>query len=290
MSRERKRNRYGELPYLPEFADERAKMRVRAKNQRTRKMQGELEEFIREKLLEDWSPEQIAGRMRLTNASLRVSHETIYKSIYAWAEKSNDRTWTRLRTARKTRYKRKDLKLRLNPRSNIAGESIVNRPEVVNARSRLGDYERDTLLGTFNSAVLLSVVERKSRRVFLKKMPHKTAKAAHDATMSLLRNSPVFTITNDNGSEFSSHETTATKLKARIYFSRPYRPWERGANENMNGLLRQYFPRNKDLKNVSTEQIKEAEERLNNRPRKCLGFKTPLEIYRQDRSDVALGV
>jgi len=158
---------------------------------------------------------------------------------------------------------------------------IDDRPQVVEKRRRLGDVERDTMMGTWNGPFLLTVVDRTSRYAKIAWIRRKCSTLVHQATVNLLRNEPVQTITNDNGTEFSKHRLTTKALGAQVYFSRAYRSWERGSNENLNGLLRQYFPRRMNLGNVTRAQIKHAEHQLNNRPRKCLGYRTPSEVHHE---------
>jgi IS30 family transposase len=254
---------------------------------RRRKIQGVVEDYVREKLEEDWSPEQICGRMRLLKMQ-SVSCPTIYR--YIEREKVlKGRLWTHLRILRR---KHKNRKLPgWNRRVFLPDRvSIQERPLEVEKRTRLGDYERDTVLGKRGKSVLLTAVDRTSRLLKLAWLPKSTAEAAHQATVLLLKNEPVKTITNDNGFEFSFHNKTAQKQGASIYFSSSFRAWERGTNENTNGLLRQYFPKKKDIGTLSKEKVTAISKRLNNRPRKILGYKTPLEIHSELKSSaVALG-
>jgi IS30 family transposase len=152
--------------------------------------------------------------------------------------------------------------------------SIDLRPEIVEARDRLGDYERDTIVGSgmHKGPVLLAIVDRASRRVHIAKLPKVDANFAHQATVRLIKDSPVLTITNDNGPEFADYTRTASILNAPVYFNDPYASWQRGTNENTNGLIRQYFPRGTDFSNVTEEEIQQVEQKLNNRPRKIHGY------------------
>lgn len=246
------------------------------------KIKGSLRRYICNRLNRDWSPEQIVGRMKREKHPLRVSHQTIYNSLYRWA-KWRDRHWKKLRTQRKKQWSRRNAKKNWKIGKIPNRIWIDDRPKIVELRKRFGDYERDTLHGKFNKTMLLSIVERKSRKVTLALIPKKTSYIVHFATVQALNGRRVYSITNDNGAEFREHELTSRELKTKVYFSHPYHSWERGTNENMNGFIRQYFPRRTDLTAVTKSQLQEVELKLNHRPRKCLAYKTPEEVYRTPR-------
>ena len=155
------------------------------------------------------------------------------------------------------------------------------RPIIVDSRIRIGDWEADTIIGKGHRQAIVSLTERKSRLIFIKKVVRKTAEAVRDAVLDLLGPiaHAVHTITSDNGTEFAGHKTIAEKLKAAFYFAHPYHAWERGTNENANGLVRQYFPKGHDFKTITDGQINFVMDRLNNRPRKTLGFLTPMQVF-----------
>jgi len=159
--------------------------------------------------------------------------------------------------------------------------SIEERPQLVEQRERLGDWEVDTLVGKGHRGALVSLVERKSRYTLLQPVTQRLANLVADATISLLHPfaDVVHTITGDNGKEFAEHVRIAETLKANFYFAHPYSAWERGTNENTNGLLRQYFPKKTDFSKVAQSETKVAVDRLNHRPRKCLDFKSPFEVF-----------
>lgn len=278
VSRELRRNTYPECVYEPELAHQRAALRAATKNRRPFKIQGELEATVRKALEMDWSPDQITGRLKTNGAQTSVCPETIYQYVYRLHSK--DRLWTHLRRQHAKRRPRKTGHKSHDPAQLFGFESISKRPAIVESRDRLGDWERDSLLGTFNSAALLTLVDRKSRYSLLQKMDVKNAESAHLATITALKDQLVFTITNDQGNEFRFHHKTSAVLQASVYFTHPYSPWERGTNENTNGLLRQYFPRHRDISTVPIERVQQVQNLLNNRPRKCLGYKTPSEVYR----------
>ncbi len=168
--------------------------------------------------------------------------------------------------------------------------SIDERPAIVDTRQRLGDWEVDTIIGKGHRQAIVSLTERKSRLALLRKVERKTAQAVANAVIELLKSLPVrtHTITADNGKEFADHERIARNLRTDVYFAHPYSSWERATNENMNGLIRQYFPKKRNFATITQQEIEFAMDRLNNRPRKCLGFKTPNEVFFKYSPVVAL--
>lgn len=227
-------------------------------------------------LRQDWSPEQISGRLK-EEQGCGISHEWIYQYVLEdkWA---GGRLYRHLR-CQKQRRKRYGSYDRRGKIPNC--RSIEERPAIVNRRTRLGDWEVDTLIGRRHKQALVTLTERKSRLTLLGKVPHRTAQAVRDQIQRLLL--PVvdqaYTLTSDHGKEFAHHEQIAEILNLKFYFAHPYAAWERGTNENTNGLLRQYFPKKQDLRLVSKNRIARAMHRLNLRPRKCLRFKTPFEVF-----------
>ena len=224
----------------------------------------------------DWSPEQISGRLKAEH-DMQVSHEWIYQHILA--DKLTGGTLhkhLRCQKKRRKRYGSYDRRGKLPNRV-----SIDARPEIVDQRERLGDWEIDTIIAKGQQNALLSLTERKSRLALLRKISRRTAQAVKLASLHLLDplDRPVHTITADNGKEFAHHELIAQHLQADFYFAHPYAAWERGANENMNGLVRQYFPKDTDFASVSDEEVDLVIQKLNMRPRKSLDFKTPFEVF-----------
>lgn len=239
----------------------------------------ELEREIRKHLNEQWSPEQISGRLR--QQGKQISHETIYRYIYRRYRLLGDDCYKNLRRNRRRRYSRQVSKNFKNVGIRRNRKWIDERPAIVERRERAGDFERDTLLGKFRGPVLLTIVDRASRQVRIKKIERINADLTHKATCTLLRGKQVHSITNDNGPEFDGHRATALKIKTDIYFNHPYSSWQRGTNENTNGLIRQYFKKGTDFDQVSDWEIAKVEHLLNNRPRKTLGYQTPNEVERQ---------
>ncbi len=227
-------------------------------------------------LRQEWSPEQITGRLRLERQPA-VSHERIYQHIYA--DKRRGGTLHLCLRCQKKRRKRYGSQARRGSIPNRV--SIEARPQVVAQKRRVGDWEADTIIGTAHRQAIVSLTERKSKLVRLQKVTRNTAEAVAAASLALLGElaARVHTITSDNGREFASHERIAAGLQAKFYFAHPYSSWERGLNENTNGLVRQYFPKKSDFSKITDREIEKVVERLNHRPRKTLGYKTPNEVF-----------
>jgi len=232
-------------------------------------------------LRQDWSPEQIAGRLKLEKQPT-VSHEWIY--LYVYAEKRRGGTLHRHLRSQKKQRKRYGGYLRRGQIPNRT--SIDKRPKIVARKGRFGDWEADTIVGARHKSGILSAVERKSKLTRLRKLATKGAAEMKDNSIELLGPlaAKVHTITVDNGKEFCDHELIAAGLQARIYFAHPYASWERGLVENTNGLVRQYFPKKFDFAKFTDKDLQQVEDKLNNRPRKTLGYRTPNEVFFKQRS------
>jgi transposase, IS30 family len=259
-------------------ADRRAVERRGAASRRVRRFTADLQRLIEEKLRqEQWSPQQISDRMRLEGRET-VSHEWIY--LHIWRDKAaGGDLHTHLRQARKKRRKRYGSHDR---RGLIPHRvSIDDRPPVVDQRSRIGDWEIDTVIGAHHSGALVTSVERRSRYLLMQPVASTSADLVTAALSGMMRphRSKVLTITADNGREFTQHQRIAEQLGADVYFAHPYHSWERGTNENTNGLVRQYFPKGMDLAAVDHQQAQCVVEKLNHRPRKTLGWKSPYEFF-----------
>lgn len=274
ISREIRRNS-GKRGYRPAQAHGLASERREAAV--TRRITGEDWEHVERLIRFDLSPEQASARL-YQEQRIRISTEWIYLYIYADKTQGGDlHTHMRGQRPYRKRYgsghdRRGQLKDRI---------SIEERPAVVDRKSRLGDWEGDTIIGTRHKGALISLVERKSSFTLIGKLARKTAAQTRDAATGLLGpiKELVHTITLDNGKEFAFHEEIAKHLEAYVYFAHPYSSWERGLNENTNGLIRQYFPKKHDFTAITDDEIAEATHRLNHRPRKKLGFKTPYEVF-----------
>lgn len=266
ISRELARN-CGQRGYRPKQAHGMAVTR-RAMNART--IDAATWQFAQDKLALQWSPEQIS-------AHADISPETVYQRVYA-DKRSGGLLWQHLRCQklRRKRYGKTDRRGMIPNRL-----SIDDRPAVVDNRRRVGDWEADTIIGKNHRQAIVSLVERKTGFTLIEKVERKTAQAVGEAMTRLLspHRRQVHTITSDNGREFAGHEEIARQLKADFYFAHPYASWERGTNENTNGLIRQYFPKSRDFTTITQQEIDTAMERLNNRPRKRLGYQTPSQVF-----------
>ena len=241
--------------------------------------------FIEDLIRQEWSPEQICGWLR-KNMSFTVSHEWIYQHVLH--DKHNGGslyTYLRCKRKRKKRYGSNDRRGHIKDR-----RSIDDRPDMVDTRSRVGDWEADTIIGKAHKQALVSLTERKSGLALLIKVEHRTRENTANAITRLLGSlsNQVHTITADNGKEFADHKSIADKLDCDFYFAHAYSSWERGTNENTNGLIRQYFPKSRDFRTITDEEIIHVMKRLNNRPRKRLEFKTPNQVFFNQLTNVAL--
>jgi IS30 family transposase len=274
IGRELKRNR-GERGYRPKQAHEFSQARMRACENSPR-VAAETWAMVDTKLAETWSPEQICGYLK-ANGEPAVSHESIYQRIYA--DKRAGGTLHRTLRCQKIRRKRYGGRER---RGTIPNQvSIDLRPAIVAERGRFGDWEADLVIGAGQKQALVTINERTSRYSLIAHVPFKTAQAVSDTLISLLTPfaASVHTLTTDNGKEFAQHERIAKELDADFFFAHAYASWERGANENMNGLIRQFFPKKMAFDSITANDTAFAMHRLNHRPRKCLGFKTPHEVF-----------
>ncbi|MHC5085587.1 MAG: IS30 family transposase [Planctomycetota bacterium] len=252
ISRELGRNT-GLRGYRPKQAQQKALQR-RFNACKAVKMTPETIAYIERKLAEDHSPEQIAERMKLDYKHLRIG-------------------------GTKQRRKRRNSRDMRGTIKNRVG--IEDRPPIVERRIRIGDWEGDTVVGKNHQGALVTLVDRKSKLTLIGKVDRYTAEAVEKTIISLMELLPrrSYTLTVDNGKEFASHESVAETLRIKVYFADPYRAWQRGLNENTNGLIRQYVPKGSDVRILTDEQIQHIMSRLNNRPRKSLGYLTPHEVF-----------
>ncbi len=263
--------------YRPELADWYAGGR-RSRSRRNQRFTETEWTRIRALLREDWSPEQIAGRWRVDQA-LAISHETIYR--YIWADKRAGGTlYQHLRGARKQRRKRYG---RYDSRGRLAGKRpITARPPIVETRQELGHWEADTMLGASQAGpCVLSLVERKTGYLLLGQLRQRISAAVNQRARQLIsaRSHSVRTITVDNGTEFHEYAKLERMTGTRFYFATPHHAWERGTNENTNGLVRQYLPKRQSMAHLTQHDCNRIAAKLNRRPRKRLGFRTPEECY-----------
>ena len=281
ISRELRRNRDRVRGYQPELAQIQSTKKHQEKSKR-KSITKRVEKYIRIKLKEDWSPEQISGRMKL-DTGIYVVHETIYRYIY-YNKANGGKLYTSLRHKNKKYHKRSnDYKAR---GTIIDRVMIDNRPKIVEEKSRIGDLEIDTVIGKNHIGALVTVVDRKSKFTIIKNVPSKEARIVTQALIEMIQpiKAITHTITSDNGKEFAYHKEVAAALDADFYFANPYHSWERGLNEHTNGLIRQYLPKKSEFTNVSKDEIIMIQNRLNHRPRKALGYKTPYEVFFSEMS------
>ena len=235
--------------------------------------------LIDELLCRQWSPEQVAGHLA-RSGQLSVSHETIYRHVWR-DKKAGGLLHTHLRGARKRRRKRYGA---YDSRGRLAGKRMISeRPPEVEARERVGHWEADTVAGSGSKDCVATLVERKTGLVLIGKLSDRTARSLSRRAVSLMRSSGARfeTVTADNGTEFHDYQRVERLTGAAFYFARPYHSCERGSNENANGLIRQYLPKGVSMAGLSQHQCNAIARKLNMRPRKRLGFRTPLECFNE---------
>ena len=279
ISRELKRNK-GKRGYRPQQAHDKALHR-RKTAFKAIKFTPAIKEQVKCRLEnEQWSPDQISGWLKLKGAS--ISHETIYQYILQ-DKKQHGTLYANLRVARRQYRKRFGSNDR---RGQIRNRKFIDqRPACVQLKTRIGDWEGDTVIGKNHRGALVTLVERKSKVTLIRKVSRYTAKAVNKAILSMTRQYKdiLKMITVDNGQEFAGHEALAQMTGAEIYFAHPYHSWERGLNENTNGLIRQYFPKKTNFNEITNAQIRKVQNLLNDRPRKTLGYLSPNEYLVKER-------
>jgi len=244
------------------------------------KMTKKLKQMICDKLVNlQWSPEQISGWLGKNPIhGMSISHESVYQ--YIWA---NKRVGGKLYQHLRHHGKKYNKRMHCNNRRGIIPNrrDIDERPAIVEQKSRIGDWEADTIIGKNHQGALLSLVDRASKVTILEKLSAKKADAVEQAITRRLHEfkDACHTITSDNGMEFANHQEIAEKLQTDFFFAKPYQSWQRGLNEHTNGLVRQYFPKKTNLAMVTHGKVAKVQWLLNNRPRKILNFKTPLEVF-----------
>jgi len=264
--------------YRPSKAERRTRAR-RSRSRRNRHYSEADFKIVRELLEKRWSPEQIVGHIRRFGLmERRLSHETIYQ--YIWRDKAKGGSlWTYLRQSpkqRRKRYRSYDSRGRLANKRHIS-----ERPKSVESRSHRGHWEIDTVMGHGSPDCIVTVLERKSGFVQIGKLEDRTTSSLNKRTISLIDREPdaFKTITADNGTEFHQYQVIEQKTDVIFYFATPHHSWERGSNENVNGLIRQYLPKGKSMKHLTQNQCDEIAKSLNTRPRKRLNYKTPEECF-----------
>ena len=279
VTRELKRNcnlRSGKYDYA--LAQRKYEKRQKGKSKRN-DLTFEIKERIKEYLDQELSPEQIVG-VCSKNGLACVSTESIYQHIWRDKKEKGD-LYLSLRTTGKRYRKRGSAK---DSRGVLSNRRLIeDRPKIVDLKQRFGDLEIDTIIGKNHKGAIVTINDRATGMLRMKKIKSKESELVKQATIELLQNwkSHLFTITSDNGKEFAMHQEIAKALEIDFYFANPYSPWERGANENLNGLIRQYIPKSTCFEEITIERIIEIQEKLNNRPRKRFNFETPNYMFNQ---------
>jgi IS30 family transposase len=291
VSREVNRNRDAlkRRFYIPRTAHERALEKRKNRGRKDRLKNSIIRDYVLDHLKNyGWSPEQIAGRMSEEIPGQSISYEAIYQYVYAQVHRNGwgelRRNCKDLRPCLKRRHKRRQKKgMRKSQKiSRFSGYSIEKRPVAVDLRMRIGDWETDSIASKNNEPGLNSLLERKSGLVLLTKVLDKTAEATAEVILKRVFGLPFYTLTMDNGSENQKWQEIEMRTDARCFYAHSYASWERGSNENANGLVRWYFPKKTDFSQVADEEVARVEYALNTRPRKRLGWKTPLEVFSEE--------
>ena len=278
IGRELRRNTRKDGGYRPSTADQKTRGR-RARSRRNEQFTPGDWVLVVFYLKQLWSPEQISGTLKMKGL-LGISHETIYR--YVWDDRA--RGGTLYRYLRQALKKRRKGYAKYDSRGRLAGKRpISERPAGAENRSRVGHFEGDTVIGSSDKHCVLTLVDRKTGYTMIGKLESRTVKAVNRRAIGLLRGSRrrVRTVTLDNGTEFHGHKKIEAATAARFYFAAPYHSWERGTSENTNGLIRQYLPKRTSMAGITQRDCTRIAKKLNRRPRKRLGFRTPEECYEQ---------
>lgn len=292
ISREIKRNMdgLGRRRYSPRVAHERAMKKRKSRGREDRLKNERVRDYVSTHLKMKWSPEQIAGRIQI-ELNEKISHEAIYQYIYHQIHRDGygylkpGREDLRPYLRRKKKRRTHKGQRRCQRMFEAKGTLINERPLIINLKQRLGDWEGDTVESTNHKPGINTLVERKTGLVLISKLQGRTAKATLKAVTSRLSALPKEarqSLTTDNGSENTEWQTIEKQIDIKCFFCNPYHSWERGTNENTNGLIRDYFPKKTDFTIISQEELSEVEDLLNNRPRKRLGWLTPLEVFSKE--------
>jgi len=285
ISREVQRNHRGDV-YCSLTAEKKASSRRLLPRHYRRQTYSTNGWYVEGKLALDWSPEQIANVLRIDfpgDERMRISSETIYHWAYIDAQQGGQ-IYRHLRR----HHRRRRIQKRYGAGRRFFKDrvSISERPDVANSRSRYGDWEADLVLGGMGQGALATCLERKSRYLVADIVPDKTADSfnfAIENSLADVQSELRQTLTLDNGKEMAGFKKLEKATGLTVYFADPYAAWQRGGNENVNGLLRQYFPKGCNFRHITKEQVRQAVHRLNHRPRKCLNYQTPHEVFSQIR-------
>lgn len=279
VSRELRRNAPAQYKgyYLGHKAHGRANLRWQQSHQKSRLPRQETRDYVEEHLKQGWSPELIAGRIKIDTPSLSVSHEAIYQYIYSERKDLINYLVRQHKRRQKRGYSRKHQKAHIPNRKPIS-----ERPEIVSERTRFGDWEVDSIVSRKSLAAINVLVERKSRFTKLTKISRKNAVQTRQAIQNRLEKYPSAfrqTLTYDNGTENTEHEAINEALGTVSYFCQPYHSWEKGTVENTIGIVRRPLPKGTDFSKVTDDELKQVESWLNQRPKKCLDYKKPIEVF-----------
>ena len=287
ISRELNRNKHKKLKvYLPDTAEKKAvKRKIKGRKRSYLEKDSELREYVIKKLKDDWSPEQIEGRVK-TEIGKYVNYESIYQYIYSLTgRKQNLKHF--LKRSHRIRQKKNNRKIN---KSRILNRIDIDlRPKIVEKRKQFGHWEGDSMAFQAHKQQLATQTERKSRLTVILRPKDKTAKSRSKIINRYFKRFPIEarkTMTFDNGLEFADHQAITKAIGTKIFFAKPYSSWQRGSNENGNGLIRWYLPRNTDLNSLTDKQLNAIMESINNRPKKCLNFKTPNEVFIDEMSKI----
>jgi len=285
ISREIRRNAVAPKYYRAIFAQQRAnKYKRKPQGQRKLDRNPKLKEFVLTHLRKNWSPQQIVNKLKKVypnNMDMHISHESIYSYLYVLPRGALKRELTTcLRQHHRARYKQKVDRRHKSPIQDYF--SIEERPAEVADRTIPGHWEGDLLIGGVHKTAIGTLVERTTRMTFLVKLRNKTAREVRQSFADVFKEIPdglKKTLTYDQGGEMAEHKLFYQESNITVYFAHPQSPWERGSNENTNGLLRQYFPKSTDFTKISRERLKEVQDELNDRPRKTLDWDSPHERF-----------
>lgn len=279
--------------YIFEYGQRLTEERRRLPRHRRRRDHEGLWAYVLDGLKQRWSPRQISRRLQQDfpdEPSMRLTPETVYRWVYNDAASGGTLYMSLRRHHTKRRRQRRLAQARHRFRGRV---SIHERPDIVDSRTRFGDWEGDSVLGAMGKGSIITLLERKSRYLLAARLKDRTASTLSRQANRLMKPLPAHwkqTLTLDNGSEFARFKAIKRATKLDIYFADPHAPWQRGANENVNGLLRQYFPKGCDFTKVTQNMLDKAVNEINNRPRQCLGFRTPNEVRLANGGALANGI
>ena len=282
VSREIRRNHLYKHIYVAEKAQRMYETRRVQCRPHLRLENHELFNIVRNRFLEHrWSPEQISGRIAMERPELAISTTTIYRAIYRRLLDYDRYSYgkglagnLRHKGKRRRRWDEEELRGKIRISNPLSA-----RPEEANGRQRLGDWEADTVIGKDGHSCAVTLVDRRSRFLLLRKVPSKSSAPVCSAMVAMLCGRPLRSVTPDRGKEFAMHGEVTRRLGVPFYFPLPHQPWQRGSNENTNGLLREYIPKRTDMDGFTDAEMRWIQNELNMRPRKCLGFRTPHEVF-----------